>query len=549
MNDGEHNRLTGTISSHPVIATFVLCLLLVPFAKGSSLLMSGVDLGITFGILTAFLLLMLNPFANKDKILIPVTSIVSALIFGVWGFLAGDKNLVITLGGFLVIAMTAAGILVKNKRLSTSQIIALFFALGFLLRFSYVQYTSILDRQNDVGDFLEGYFDPHHAGYIQYIMHYNMVPNIDVRTMDQWYHPPFYHIVCAFFMKVYGAIFPGLKNNYEVLQMLTLCYSTVAVIAIWKIFSLFESKNSTKILICAIINLFPQFTIIAGGINNDILATMLFIMAVYYGILWYREQKMSTIALIGLLIGLSMMTKISSWMVAVPVGVMFLVILFKNEGYKKVKLWGEYLVFAVIAFPLGLWFPIRNLVEFGVPFTYIFTPYYEFNDVTNYSILERIFAFQIPTESGYNILTNTIYTALFDDDSYRELPVFGIISFLCLFAFMVLLIYVLVSFVMEIISEVKGKSNIENISLTLLLIAEIVSYVIFCIKYPYICTMNYRYIIPITITLCLCLGRLSDRLDGNTKLSIPRWFLYGSTVIFCSLSTIFYLALWVADKM
>lgn len=58
-------------------------------------------------------------------------------------------------------------------------------------------------------------------------------------------------------------------------------------------------------------------------------------------------------------------------MVAIPVAAVFLVVLVRQLRQRNWRILGQFGGFAVICFPLGLWYPVRNLVRFGVPLTYV----------------------------------------------------------------------------------------------------------------------------------------------------------------------------------
>ena len=58
-------------------------------------------------------------------------------------------------------------------------------------------------------------------------------------------------------------------------------------------------------------------------------------------------------------------------MVAIPVAAVFLVVLARQLRQRNWRILGQLGGFAVICFPLGLWYPVRNLVRFGVPLTYV----------------------------------------------------------------------------------------------------------------------------------------------------------------------------------
>ena len=103
----------------------------------------------------------------------------------------------------------------QTKKLTPEALIVLIFAMGFVLRLSYVLYTDIATRQNDAGIFEEGSYNFFHSGYILYIRDHLALPAGDVSKMGEYYHPPFHHIVCALFLKIYELFLPKGTHNYE----------------------------------------------------------------------------------------------------------------------------------------------------------------------------------------------------------------------------------------------------------------------------------------------------------------------------------------------
>ena len=49
--------------------------------------------------------------------------------------------------------------------------------------------------------------------------------------------------------------------------------------------------------------------------------------------------------------------------------------------------------------------------------------------------------------------------------------------------------------------------NIMNLIMTIFIVVEIASYISFCFKYPYTCTMSFRYIVPTLIAGAYYTGR------------------------------------------
>lgn len=536
------DKSISIIEKHPfltVISAFILCVIL---AKGDTALMNPFETGLLMGALT----LVLMSVIGMDVVKTIAAVVLTGGIFGLSSLLADDYDIVLTFGGAAIIIASAV-YLKASKKLDHNKIITIILIFGFWLQFCYSQYTACTLRQNDVGFFGTEVFDPHHAGYISYIRYYGWIPYADVRTMDQWYHPPFHHLICAYFLRFYGMIFPKYSENWEILQMITLIWSFLSVIFIRRIIKLFDISDKADTLITLLLATFPIFIINAGELNNDILSVMLFVMSIYFIFRWYREDyRLKFLVGSAFAIGLGMMTKLSCWMAAVPVGAILLASLVKTKG-KDIKMWGQYGLFGIISLPLGLWFPVRNYLGWGVPPSYIPVPLYD-ESLEGYSVWLRLF--DVIDNSGYyNIPYFALWSAVFDDDDYRVSMFFGILSFIVFAVFSLLVIIAFCGIIYMVIKMVKEKDfDVMKVALILLVVVELISYTIFCFKFPFICTMNFRYIIPVTITYVLGFAMLYDKVLSDEKFKLAVRGIEICSLIFAFTSSVFYLSLWEYDN-
>lgn len=542
MNALSGDKSISFVEKHPFLTVFAAFLFCVVLAKGDSALMNPADLGILMGGLA----LVLMSVSGMDAVRTAVMTVLTGGVFGLASLLVEDYDTVLTFGGAAIIIAVAVYLKTAGK-LDHGRLILLILIFGFWLQLCYSQYTACTLRQNDVGFFGTEVFDPHHAGYISYIRYYGWIPYADVRTMDQWYHPPFHHLICAYFLRLYGMVFPKYAENWEILQMVTLIWSFLSVVFIRRIIKLFDISDRADTLLTLLLATFPIFIINAGELNNDILSVMLFVMSVYFIFRWFREGY-AIRYLVGsaVTIGLGMMTKLSCWMAAVPVGTVLLASLIRTKG-KDIKMWCQYGLFGIVSLPLGLWFPIRNYLGWGVPPSYIPVPLYD-ESLEGYSVWLRLFDV-IDNRGYYNIPYFALWSAVFDDDDYRSHVFFGVVSFIVFAVFAILVIIALCGVIYMVVRMIRKKEfSVEITALVLMLIVELVSYTVFCFKFPYICTMNFRYIIPVTVTFALGLGMMYDRLitDGKYKPAIRGIEI--CSLIFAFTSAVFYLSLWGYDN-
>ena len=165
----------------------------------------------------------------------------------------------------------------------------------------------------------------------------------------------------------------GISNAaaQESLQTLSLFYAMAIVITAYRILRHFRLEGMALYVPLAVVAFHPSFILFSGSINNDALSVVFILGAVLWTLKWYEKQTWEGIVKIALCIGLGMMTKLSAAMVAIPVAAVFLVVLARQLRQRNWRILGQLGGFAVICFPLGLWYPVRNLVRFGVPLTYV----------------------------------------------------------------------------------------------------------------------------------------------------------------------------------
>ena len=236
------------------------------------------------------------------------------------------------------------------------------------MRFCYVLCTSVTQRQHDVGDFVG---NKGHAGYILYLYQHGHLPDFDVREVWQYYHPPLHHIRCAIWLHVWEFLGVAHDAACESLQMLTLCDSWIALLLMAWLFRYFHLHGRAFLTALALVALHPTFFLLAGSVNNDMLSVLFFLGTLVAGLSWYRKPCLWRMVAAALCMGLGMMTKLSVWMAAVPLAVLFLARFCQMQKGGHRRLVGQAALFLVLCAPLALWWEVRNAVKFGVPIAYV----------------------------------------------------------------------------------------------------------------------------------------------------------------------------------
>ena len=441
----------------------------------------------------------------------PVTIVI--LIIGFAGF------------SYLILKNEGAG---KEAR-----IIAVATILAVGVRTLYVLYTGAEQRQHDVATFDKDYGLYYHSEYIEYLLNNHKLLTEDIRLHDQFYHPPLAHFIYAVFFGIYRKIVPVYAHNWDALQSISLFYSLVTLAVLKKLIKLWDLSEKARVTAYLTIALLPQFIYFSGALNNDPPAGMFAIAALYLALVWYNDDKKSFLKLMGmsLCIGLGMMAKLSAGLIAVPIAFIMLKAFFESKT--KLKMFFEYVAFLVVCAPLGLWYQLRNYILWKVPITFVVRPDIEANPwylIEPMPFWKRFLDFGDGVD--YNIITETLNAACFDDEYYRDYIPLALVGYLLLSAFTVFTITILINFFITWVKE----RDMMNLVMTILLVSQLASYVYFCFDYPYICTMAYRYIVPTIIAGAYYSGKSIDKaphlLGLITKVTVYAVAIF-SFILYC----------------
>lgn len=436
-----------------------------------------------------------------------------------------------------------ASIILKKKKLYSSKWEIFFAFLSiFAIYIGYISYTPFWARQHDSRSFVDYQYGGH-FGYIGYIFYNNHLPIGSPKDYWCFYNPPLFYIISTIFMKIQTFFKFTIEEGLENLQLLSSLYTIIFDIYVYRILKEINIKRALKSLLL-FVALSPAIVIMSGSLNNDILSIMLSTMSIFYCIKWYKSDSLKDLLKIAFTISFAIMTKISTALIAVAIAFVFLVKVIQN--HKDITKYIKYFsLFALISLPIGLWFPIKNLILYDVPITYV-QSVDEDNDanISNYSILERIFTISSghldtinidmsKENAEYNLYITTLKSFIVDEqiDCYNDILQICIpLIFYCSIGISVL-------FIINLIYILKNYKEINNkwiIFFLLLFSLEIISYIKFCFDYPFTFTMNFRYIVPTLISFSVITGIACEK---NKKL-----FLFNTTLIevFVTLSVLIF---------
>jgi hypothetical protein len=280
------------------------------------------------------------------------------------------QNAVILVLGIIAIALFTSKALKGALGLEQGILYVIFG--GMLMRVGYVLNMDIWTLQNDGGTFTgfgTAQINNGHIGYVEYIYKFFHIPDMDPYEYFGYYHPPLHHIIEAIWMTIQRLIGVPEPLAFENMQVPTLIYSALCMIVMLHILE--ESGVGEKLVMFGML-LFafhPRMMVLAGSVNNDILALLLLLTTIWRTLVWIRERSFKNIILIALSLGFGMISKLNTAICAFSIALIFVIVLIdiirkKNlVTIKKTLL--EFVVFGVICVPIGLSYIVRNLVLFG----------------------------------------------------------------------------------------------------------------------------------------------------------------------------------------
>lgn len=443
---------------------------------------------------------------------------------------------------------------------------------GIFMRISYMLQTAYNVRAHDLGSVSNLNNGFGHANYIITIFKTGHLPTSNA---GQFYHPPLYYYLSAGLLRVFKCLHRtnDLILLFQSVKMISCFASCVTLIVMKKICDALEITDRAKIIIIALMSFFPNYLLMAGRVNNDALAFMFMMIIVLYTIRFIKDPSIHNILGLAFGFGLGIMTKINVAVMAfwvAPVFIYKFIKSFRNQtdeplnqsqysdqsgkinGMQKGKinkgLIYQYLVFIGIAFPVALWYPIRNYVKFKQPLSYV-------ADVGknsglycgNVSLWKRFLFFPIKEvfspvfidiHSEYNVLKYTLKSSMFGEFTFDKVNM----SAKFLIAVNMVMIIIMCIFTIYIVFFSKNIRRVIRYGIPMLGLIFIVSYIVFNLKYPYTCTMDFRYIGMVAFTGAISLGVGFDKIQLKNKTieTIIRSGIIGAVGLFSVLSMYIY---------
>ncbi len=467
----------------------------------------------------------------------------------------GIKNDEIKTAFLMAAALIAVGVymfcLYRKKSLTAGKVIQCVVICGMIMRAGYMIYTHMFTRGHDLGAFdITGDGADGHLSYIMNLAKNNSLPPTNE---NQFYHPPLFHFLASLFVRLGTVFYPeDFYKAFEYAQIVNCAASCFMLTALKNFLGELELKEKYQIYALAITAFFPNLYFMGGRLNNDMLSVFFMLLCVINTYRWYKKRDMKTMIFLALSFGLGMMSKISCGSIAIFTAPVMLYCLFKEirsknmGGIKAVII--QLFVFALICFPLALWYPVRNYLLFEQPLDYVhYLGKSSFVYTGNIPWYKRFFEFSVPRLFGqpfanvgedYSIPMYIMRTSIFGEFKFDK-PV-GIIWLLI----SANLLVIAVSFVSAVFVLKSKKIKKEyKIGLTSLWIILMLSYLSFNAGYPFMCTADFRYILLTEAIGAVFIGYAAQLTDEKKTgiIKIARIVINTAVIGFCAGSVLMFL--------
>lgn len=395
-------------------------------------------------------------------------------------------------------------------------IIIAIMAAGIIMRIGYMLYTPCNIRQHDLWGFDADAGG--HAAYILNLMQYHRLP---LSNKLQFYQQPFFYIAGSLMSLVVNSIL-NTSSAYELADAARTAACTASCLMLPASDALCREcgiGGRGRVISTALVACSPVFYMTAGMLTPDSLSTLLMVLAVLYTIKWSNDCSWKNTVLLAVIYGLGVMTKVSVGVIALFTAVVFVIRLVKTvktdaKQWKMLIL--RYIVFGLISLPLGLCYSVRNYRMFGQPLGYVLDIGGSRSKLYtgDRSIAARIFTFSIDNImkgpyadvfNDYNAPAYYLKSSLFGEYRY-EVP--AIIPAVLLFAALFITFIAVVAFIYQLI-HLKNKS-IAYYAVPVVSVLMYASVTYFYMKYPYGCSMDYRYMGLLSVMAGAALGRMCE---------------------------------------
>ncbi|MDO4478280.1 MAG: hypothetical protein Q4B73_04465 [Lachnospiraceae bacterium] len=365
-----------------------------------------------------------------------------------------------------------------------------------------------------------------HIGYIQYLYVYHRLPSFDPSLIPGYTQQPLFYIFSAVVLQIFhGFMGWNLGSVLHCIQCVNFVFVLVGTFSGVGILGRMGVKGRKKVMLLLFLMFYPGLYNLGAALDNTPMAFMFGMLAMGKALKWYETRKRGVAISCGVMLGMALMAKFSAFVVIFPIGALFVLARFYDRRGSDKVLYQHMGLVAGISLPMGLWYPIRNLVKFGTSPFYTVPEAAVWQDVSGYSFFQRL---RLPkleelsqlhltpnTFYEYNIWSQTFKTTVVDEYALNVENVGP--HFLAVFLVVSVIFFAILALVMLVQTLTANRMQFENKIFVLTgTVVFFVIYIIHCFANPTVSAMNAREIPFMIFFLCIGVGMCGSATPRDT---------------------------------
>lgn len=411
--------------------------------------------------------------------------------------------------------------------------VSMIIAGGIIMRIGYMLYTNVDVRSHDLFEIdVNG---AGHAGYLLTVMKKHCLPT---SNSLQLYQQPFYYIIGACFSGLIH-LFLEYKNDFylvDAAKTVSCMASCISILIYKRILEECDlNKEQIKNAMLAV-TFIPAFYLTGGRVGVNALATMFMMLAFLYTLRFMKSPDWKNTIVLAVIYGFGVMTKISCAVLAIFTAWIFIKKLMEKKEWKERReLLFKYTLFGMISLPLGLWYSVRNYILFRQPLNYVLRQSDSSELYTgNYSVVRRLIGVDISNllkspyvnvREDYNAPVYYMKSALFGELTYL-IP--GFLPVILLWCTVIVSFAVFAAIIWQFTKNRKDKMGNLVAAVMLWYYGNML---FFYYQYPHGCSMDFRYMLFITVPTGILLVKYMSAYPLNSR-SI-NWVIWGEVICSC----------------
>lgn len=397
---------------------------------------------------------------------------------------------------------------------------------GFFLKLVYDIQAGWTVSPHDLGVWVEEGWKPGGGvlGVIQYYYNMRRFPDIDPRTLTGYAGPPLYYILAAGLMGLFhGLMGWSVSISLHLVQALNVIFVEVAMGCGISILSKFGVRGRKQVTSILFLTFFPALYNLSASLTSDALCFMMSMLSLSSALAWHETRQKRKLMITAMELGIGLMCGYQVILV-LPAIISLFVSAWEDGRTNTSILRNQYATFFTEAGILGLLWPVRQLVRFGISPFYVDAEAESWRSLAGISWLKRLAlptAGQLTsvhmtgsTEEISNIWAQLIKTSVFDENALT-LDLTGTRKLAVALLYVVIL-SCLISHVMLVWTLAVNRRNRAFFRFEVWGYGSMfVLYILWCLLHPSAGVVNFRFIPEIMIFPLLGMAMCGDRTEDD----------------------------------